>query len=424
MGLLQVLYIIVLLQLLTVATQFTTLNRLGLELGDDPALLGYLWAAYALPRAISGPLLSGLSDRIGRRPLMLLGGLATVASSLVWAMSQSFPMLIASRLIDSLLAAHSIVAFAVAADLTPPARRAATMGYLGTAVGVAFILGPKLGELFSREFGLHAVGLLNAGFSAAGVALTLFALPETRPAPDPPIVPAFDHPHVSTRSSVTVPQLTLETSFPTVLLDDSDRGRLFFGGRLRVINVPIAVVLGFTLIWTTGYTHINTAFELSSGVWFGYGANELSWAWMLLGFTGVVAQGGLLCLIVRRIGDADTSALGALLGLVGFALMATGWTPVWLFVGVTLVGLGAGLAFGASTGLLSRLASPERQGLILGLGQTAQHIGRGLGPVMGARLFCDWGAHAPFASAAAMSLACALALAFTARVYGFRKPQP
>lgn len=416
MGLLQVLYLVVLLQLLTVATQFTTLNRLGLELGGDPSLLGFLWAAYALPRAISGPLLSGLSDKIGRRPLMLLGGLATVASSLVWAMSQSFEMLIASRLVDSMLAGHSIVAFAVAADITKPQRRAATMGLLGTAVGVAFIVGPKLGEVFSREYGLHAVGLLNAALATVGVALTLLLLRETRPIIDAPIV-AGDAPHTSTRSSVAVPQLSLETSFPTVLLDDNDHGRFLFGARRVLMYVPIAVVLLFSLLWTTGYTHINTAFELSSNAWFGFGANELSWAWVILGATGVLAQGVLLGFLVRWLGDADTSALGALLGTVGFALMATGWSPVWLFAGVTLVGLGAGLAFGASTGLLSRLASPERQGLILGLGQTAQHIGRGLGPVFGAKIFAAWGASAPFASAGAMALACAVGLAVVARVY-------
>ena len=72
--------LIVFLQLLSMASQFTTLNSFGMELGASAADVGWLWAAYALPRALSGPLLSGLSDRIGRRPLMLLGGVATVAA--------------------------------------------------------------------------------------------------------------------------------------------------------------------------------------------------------------------------------------------------------------------------------------------------------------------------------------------------------
>lgn len=297
------------------------------------------------------------------------------------------------------------------------------MGFLGTAVGVAFIFGPKIGELFSSAYGLPAVGLFNAGLQVIGVGITLFALPETLPAVDPPIVADADRPGVSTRSSVTVPQLSLETSFPTVLLDDDYSGRFLIGKRHLVMHGPIAVVIAFALLWTTGYTHINTAFELSSGKWFGFGASEVSWAWVILGVTGVLAQGGMLGTLVRWVGDAHTSALGALLGLMGFAMMATGWSPVWLFAGVAFVGLGAGLAFGASTGLLSRLASPERQGLILGLGQTAQHIGRGLGPVLGAKLFAQLGASAPFIAAGGFSLACALGMVALVRCYNLQAPK-
>lgn len=375
--------LIVFLQLLTMATQFTTLNAYGLQLGADVAHIGWLWSAYALPRALSGPLLSGWSDRIGRRPLMLTGGVATVAASLLWSMSTNFDMLIASRILDSLLSAQGVLAFAIIADITPPAKRAATMGMMGVMASLAFIIGPAMGAIISSKFDLPTLGMVNAGLQVVSVGITLLFLKETLPRL---------RGEARLSAEVTVREADAISS-PASVMGPSVWARV--------------ALVGTLLVLTVGYTQFNTAFELSSKVWFEFGRRELTIAWILVGVTGALAQGGLLRVLAPRIGEAATTAIGAALAAVGFSMMATGWSPAWLYGGVVVLGTGGAMATAAMTALISRYTSARRQGLVLGLGQTAQQLGRGAGPVVGSHAFVAYGPAMPFIVAAAICGACA-----------------
>lgn len=401
MSIFAVLCLIVFLQLLTMASQFTTLNRFGIELGADAAMVGWLWAAYAFPRAISGPLLSGWSDRIGRRPLMLMGGVATVAASLLWAMSTSFPMLLASRALDSLLSAQAILAFAIVADITPPERRAARMGLMGAMVSLAFILGPAMGAIVGARLGLPALGMVNAALQIVAVAITLVWLDETLPALKGMARLSAEALSVQARDTIAAPASVVGPS----------------------VWARVAVV-GTLLVLTVGYTQFNTAFELSSAAWFGFGEKELTIGWIILGVTGALSQGGLLRVLSPRIGEAATAAIGAALATVGFAAMATGWSPAWLFGGTVVLGLGGAMGTAALTALLSRHTSDRRQGLVLGLGQTAQQLGRGAGPVLGAYAFATFGPAMPFVLAAIICGACVIATAAFAMWERARRAQP
>jgi DHA1 family tetracycline resistance protein-like MFS transporter len=369
---LPLLCLIVFLLLLSTGTQFPTLNPYGIELGANEARLGWLWFWFAIPRAIFGPFWASFSDVYGRRPVFILGGLGMIAGSVVWALAGSFEMLIASRIVDSVLSAQAAVAFAVVADITPPEKRAASMGLLGVSASLAFIFGPGLGAFLASATNLASVGWLNAGLQGSALLLAVFFLPETVRSTGPrtfslPILQATTWTRLSTLPRV--PQLLL-----------------------------------VTLIFTVGYTQFNTAFQLGMERRFGFDQRMVGVAWMILGFFSALSQGGLVRSLVPRFGEAGVAAMGICVTAGGLALMAFSPTTTFVWVATALLGLGVGMAIAALAGLISRSTPQADQGIVQGLSQTAQQLGRGLGPLLGSMTIAAFGARIPFVVAAIVVL--------------------
>jgi DHA1 family tetracycline resistance protein-like MFS transporter len=360
------------LLLLSTGTQFPTLNPFGVELGGNEGRLGWLWFWFALPRAFFGPFWASFSDVYGRRPIFILGGIGMVAGSVVWAMAGSFEMLVASRIVDSVLSAQAAVAFAVVADITPPEKRAASMGLLGGAASLAFIFGPGLGAFFASAFDLASVGWLNAGLQGSALLLAVLFLPETVK-------------RAETRSF----------SLPIL------QGRTWS----RLASLPqVPQFLLVSLIFTIGYTQFNTVFQLGMERRFGFDERMVGVAWMILGFFSALAQGGLVRALVPRFGEVSVAGSGILLTTAGFVLMAFSPTTTLVWVATASLGLGVGMALAALAGLISRSTPEADQGIVQGLNQTAQQMGRSLGPLLGSVTFAAFGAKIPFVVAAIIAL--------------------
>jgi len=358
--------------LLSTGTQFPTLNPYGDSLGGTAAQLGWLWFWFAAPRALSGPLWASLSDVVGRRPIFILGGLGMIAGSVVWAMAGSFEMLVTSRIIDSALSAQAAVAFAVVADITRPEKRASSMGLLGMFASLAFIIGPVFGAFFSASYGLAAVGWLNAGLQGVALMLAIFFLPESAPR------------RASARFSIPI-------------LQSRTWSRL-----VRLPTIPLLLLV--VLIFTICYTQFNTAFQLSTGLLFGFDERMVGFAWMILGLCAAISQGGLVRHMVPRFGEPTVAGMGIAATAAGFLLMAIAPTPLLYWVATAVLGLGVGLALAAINAWVSISVSSSDQGMIQGFNQTAQQIGRAIGPLLGSAGVAALGPRIPFAIAALIGM--------------------
>lgn len=338
----------VFLQLMVVGANLSTLERYNDFLGGGAADLALLWLAYMVPRAILTPAWAALSDRIGRRPVILIGGVGQVAASILYALGGGWGMLFASRLLDSLTSAHGAIAHSIVADSTPPEKRSAGLGMLGALVSLAFIAGPILGALTAQHLGFAALGWGFAAAQIASLAYYALAIPETAPKWKPRAI--------SNAAKAWTPRLP---------------------GR------SVRILLAISVLASAGTFSFYSAMPLATVQWFGWGALEAGKAFAVLGFVGALAQGGLVRPLASRFGEKPLIIAGLAIAATGLAVgtlasIAAVWTAT------VLVALGGGLLTPSLGGLLSRSVDSSRQGLAMGLYQSTQTLGRGVGPALAA----------------------------------------
>ena len=330
--------------------------------------IGMVVASFSLMQFLLAPWWGRLSDRIGRRPVLLVGLAGSSLSYLLFAFAGTFWVLLLSRLIAGGMGATVNVAQAYLADVTPPERRAKAMGLIGAAFGLGFVIGPAIGGLTSR-WGDSVPGLVAAGLSAANFVLTWFRLPETR---------------------VHRPR------------EGGTSGAVHW----RLLVAPYTVVLLSTIAFTVMYV----VFPLYVERILGYDRHQTAYLFVLLGFVTAVVQGGLLGRLVQRFGERRLMEAGCFLvasGLLALPLTTSGGRdhPLAAVLGVMLLlGLGAGLINPSTTGYISRIAPPSEQGRALGLLTSVAAIARIVGPVLAGGLNQAIGSRATFVTMACLSL--------------------
>ena len=174
--------LIVLCEALTFTLTLPVLAFFNARLGGSPLFLGVLFALVSAPKILTNPVFGRLSDRVGRRPILAINTVGTLGGSVLWALSGDLLLLAASRAVIGVFSAQAGLAQSVVADSSTRERRAAAMGLLGAAFGVALAIGPPLGGWVAAAFGYAAVGWLCAALQLISLALIAFVLRETRPA--------------------------------------------------------------------------------------------------------------------------------------------------------------------------------------------------------------------------------------------------
>ncbi len=347
-----------------------------LQVGD--AGIGFVVASFSLMQFLLAPWWGRLSDRIGRRPVILVGLVGSAMSYLLFAFAGNFWMLLLSRMIAGGMGATVSVAQAYLADVTPPERRAKAMGLIGAAFGLGFVVGPAIGGLTS-QFGEAVPGLVAAGLSLTNFTLAWFRLPETR---------------------VHQPRETATS------------GAIHW----RLLVAPYAVLLLSTIAFTVMYV----VFPLYVERTLGYDRHQTAYLFVLLGFVTAVVQGGLVGRLVQRFGERRLMEAGCLLVASGLAALplTTGGGQVHhgaALLGVMLLlGLGTGLISPSTTGYISRISSPAEQGRALGYLTSVSAIARIVGPILAGAMNQVIGSPATFVTMACLSLAGGLA-GFAAR---------
>jgi MFS transporter, DHA1 family, tetracycline resistance protein len=338
--------------------------------GASPFLIGLLFASFSIGQLVASPLLGELSDRFGRRPVLIFSLIGTVVSFVMLALAQSLTMLFVARLVDGLSGGNITTARAYIADITPEEGRARAYGLLGAAFGLGFIIGPALGALFSH-ISYTAPIWAAAAITVVAAALAWFWLPET------------------------VHRARAGGGSPWKALRELSGRR----GLRLLFSVDFLYWMAFAVY--------QTAFALFGARRFGFDASHTGYLLSAFGVIGVFVQGFLVGPVVGAFGAKRTLIAGLLFAALGWAGGAVTHS-VLVFVG-TLVpaALGIGLCNATLSALVSNAAGPHEQGRVQGAAGALESLGRTLGPVWGNGALQVFGEGKSFGSAAVVLLGAA-----------------
>ncbi|HEX9704605.1 MAG TPA: MFS transporter, partial [Gemmatimonadales bacterium] len=310
--------------------------------------LGYgaIIGVFSLMQFVATALLGKLSDRVGRRPVLLTTMIVNAAGYMLFAFAGSYWVLFLSRVVSGFAGGNISAAQAYMADISTPAERSRAMGLVGAAFGIGFSLGPVIGGFSDHYLGAAAPGLIAVGLSLANFVSAYFILPES---------------------------LAPERRVKRPLLDLGHIGDAVSRPRLR----PLMVVWALVPLAFAGYTAI---LPLQAYAALGWGKRELAILFTLIGVTAAAIQGYFFGRIVRRSGErslviAGTFGMAASIAVIPF-LPNSFLLYAWTFV----LAVSNSVFAPAATGLVSVYADVTEQGTVLGAAQAIAALGRTAGP--------------------------------------------
>ena len=335
--------------------------------GASPLVIGLLFAVFSVCQLAASPALGDLSDRYGRRPVLVFSLAGTVVSFVMLAVAHSVAMLFAARIVDGLSGGNISTARAYVADVTEPQDRARAYGYIGAAFGMGFIFGPALGGALAHV-SYTAPIWAAAGLTLVATAMAWLWLPET------------------------VHRAKAGTGNPFRYLP----------GLLQRPLVRRALAIDF-LYWLS-FAVFQTTFALFAARRFGFDAPKTGYFFAAFGVLGAVIQGGLIRPIVRRLGDRPTFLLGLVFSATGL-IACTAAHSVGAFA-LALVPLAFGIGLGHPTvaSLVSLIAGSDEQGRVQGAAGAVESLGRAIGPIWGNASLERLGESTPYLSAAVILL--------------------
>lgn len=336
----------------------------GSKFGATPTQVGLLFASYSVMQLVFSPVLGRLSDKYGRRPILLMSLLGTAIGFLVLGFATTLWMLFVGRIVDGISGGNISTAQAYIADVTTKENRAKGMGLIGAAFGLGFVFGPAIGGILSR-WGVNVPFLFAGGLAFANAILLYFTLPET-------VTP--DHPaRVSAASGRGWRQLLVALREPR-----------------------LAYVLAIYFLGIVAFSIMTATFSLFMMFRLGYDAFHNGWVFAFVGIISAAIQGGMIGKLVKRFGEPLLIIVGAL--LFSASLFAIPFVTLASGLGV-LLGLGAATAIAQAlsapslSSLASKTASAGEQGGVLGVMQSVASLARAVGPSLAAVLIYSAVAH-------------------------------
>ena len=370
-------------------------------LGRDHAFAAVLFGGvitsfYAILQFVFAPFWGSLSDRRGRRGVLLLTVAGTAAGYLLWLVSGSFWMFLVARIVSGAFSGNLSVATAAVADVTSRKERSRAMGLVGAAFGLGLVTGPMVGAFSARydllarhpalgRFGINpfsAPALLSLGLCLANLAWVYRSFRETLPE--------------SVRAGAREPRL--RNPVRAIL-------------HLRNADVRRANIVAF--VYSLAFVAMETSITFLAFKRFGYTATQNG---LLLGFLGmcsIVTQGFIVRMLLKRAEEIPVLKAGLMSTALGLLVVGLAPLPWMMYAGLALVALGSGLVNPSTTGLISLYSSQEEQGFVLGIFRSLGSLSRAITPVIAGAVFSVFGSAWVFAGGAALSVG---ALALSARL--------
>ena len=362
------LFLIVFIDLVGFGLVIPLLPFYALRFGAPPQEVTLLLAIYSLMQLFAAPLWGRLSDRVGRRPVLMISMATSVLAYLWIGSATAVWMLFAARALAGACAGNIAAAQAYIADITKPEERAKGMGLIGAAFGLGFIIGPALGGLLAGNnpatADIETPAWVAAGLSFLALWGVILFLPESLPAD-------LRGMHGGSRSRLKAIWNVL--------------GRPVLS---RLILIFFLVILAFAGMEST--------FALWAIEEFGWGPGQVGYVFAYVGVLSAILQGGLIGRLARRFGEERLLLCGlALIGTGLLAMLFAHSIPRLAFA-VSALALGMGPTQPSLNSLISRRAGREEQGEVLGVSQSVGSLSRVLGPAAAGFLFAQFGRNAAF----------------------------
>jgi DHA1 family tetracycline resistance protein-like MFS transporter len=350
--------------------------------GAGALTVGLLSTSFSAMQFVFAPVWGRLSDRVGRRPIILFGLFGSFGAYLLFGLAHSLAVLFISRIFAGIAAANIPTAQAFIADTTTPDNRAKGMGLVGAAFGLGFIFGPAIGGFLSR-WGYTVPAFFASALSLANFVAAWFLLPES-------------HQRGDLRTGVFGPSrieaLTRALTRP---------------------HLPVLLVVYFVVI--AAFSGFETTFALFTQQRFGFTARTIGYSFAFVGIVLAVIQGGIVGRAVRRFGERRLVSFAILALTIGLALIPLARSVQALYVALGVLAVGMGFNGPSILSLVSRLSHEDDQGGIMGVSQSAASLARIAGPAWGGLTFDRVGITFPYFSSAVL-----MALAFAVSVAGLR----
>ena len=334
--------------------------------GASALEIGLLGTSFSLMQFLFSPVWGRWSDRIGRKPIILVGLLGSCASYVTMAMANSLLLLFVARIVGGIAGANIPTTQAYIADVTTPENRARGMGMVGAAFGLGFIFGPALGGLLSR-FSPETPMWCAAALCLANFIAAWFLLPESRMA------------------SATTKTLGRLEAF-----------------RHAMHNPTLLLIFALYFIVTMAFAGFEATFALFAEARFGYTAASIGFLFAFIGVVLATIQGVLVGRVVGKIGERTLIPIAILVISISIGTIAFVWSVPTLLMALFLLAVGMGFNNPSLSAMVSKLSSEDDQGGNLGLASSMASLGRVVGPVWGGYLYDAFGMTTPYLSAAAI----------------------
>jgi len=393
-------FLVVLVDVLGMTIIYPLLPFYAERYGASPLVVGLLSSSYALFQLISGPILGRLSDRFGRRPVLLVSQAGTFLGFLLLANAGALWMIFLSRVIDGATAGNLTVAQAYIADVTEAKDRAKSFAVIGIAFGIGFAVGPMLGGGLAH-YGYAVPVYAAAALSFASILATAFVLPDERTL----------RPERSLAASGDVGP----TGRRLGMLEWSAYAAYFRRPALATSLVQFFLFAFAFAVFTSGFA----LFAARRFTWEGHAfrAPEVGYVFAYAGVLGIFIQGGLVGRVVRRFGERPVAIASFALSAIAYAVLGWAATLPLLFASMTIAAFGTGPLRPALTSLVSRNASATEQGVVMGLSQSLSSVAQISAPIIGGWLI-DRDLLSGWAWLAAGAMLLGTALAFFTRADG------
>lgn len=354
-----IIFLTVFIDLLGFGLIIPILPNYAKSLGASDAGFGAIAAVFSLLNFIFTPFLGAYSDRIGRKPIILVSVFVNMVGYIIFAHAFAMPLFIFSRVLNGIGSSNISAAQAYIADISAPENRTKMMGMIGAAFGLGFIFGPLFGGLIKASYGIEGVGYAAAGICFLNLISVYFLLPESNK--------------------------NLNKDAPIKFVPIDDYKKAFTKPLLREL-------MWFWVIYILAFSAMNTVSALLWKEQYGFDEKHIGYLFGIIGVASVIVQAGLIGRLNKTFGEKKLLIIGSILMIIGLGTVP--YIPhdnfwFWAVINICFISLGNGCISPSITALVSEVTPREEQGRMLGLSQSVGSISRILGPAVSG-VFYGW----------------------------------
>ncbi|MDV7341302.1 MFS transporter [Terasakiella sp. A23] len=365
-----VLFLVVFIDLVGFGIVIPLLPFFGEHFNASPDVVTLLLATYSITQLISAPILGRMSDKYGRRPILLFSLLGSVITYIWLGFAETLMMLFIARAFNGLMAGNIATAFAYIADITTPENRAKGMGVIGAAFGLGFIAGPAIGGILAGPDAANAnfqlPYLVAAGLSGLALIIAMVKLKES---------------------------LSEEARAKIAGMPPRKHWQSFFETLMRP---RLGLLIGLSFLCTFVFAGMETTFAMWTRREFNWGPEQNGYLFAFLGIISAMIQGGMIGRLSKKYGEGKLVIIGSLLLGLGIGMIPFSHNLPLLLVATTILAIGFALSTPSLNSLISFEAGETERGGVMGASRSAATLARVLGPILAGILFANISRDAPY----------------------------